>query len=80
MRVKFEFREFPQECRELQHLQIWINKFPCRLHNGDMIMSEILGAEYNAIIKDNRGDHPEVACFRFDVDNNGYYQNVWLNV
>ena len=80
MRIKFEFSdsyELPDKAKELDGKIIWVNDFPGRLFNEDMIMALILGKKfkkkYESII-----DNPSVACHRFDKDKYGYYQHVWL--
>lgn len=80
MRIKFEFEEYPDELKELAHKVIWVDNFPCRLQDGDIVMPKILGGEYEHIAESHYLDNPEVSCTRFDVDTNGYFQNVWLTV
>jgi len=57
-------------------------EFPCRLIAGDMLAADIFADDlYKSIVKDwDQIDHPEVECTRFNRDEQGIFQEVWLDV
>lgn len=73
MRILFEF------CSDNKvgvQATFWINKFICPLRKGDMIDVSIIPQN----IIDGLGieDNPEINDYRFEMDNNGYFQHVYI--
>lgn len=55
---------------------VWIDNFPCRINDGDMIMFGVFGKEWGHFT--GIFDNPTVTCHSFDTDEHGIYQNVWM--
>jgi len=79
MRVKFVFDEVVDELNDLLGTEKWI-KMPCRVHDGDMIMPEVLGCRIAKKIYAAHPDNPEVVCNRFERDKSGIYQVARLSI
>ena len=88
MRVLFRFAEMGDKLMgkapELELLEIWKYDIPYRFFDDDMIMREVFeNKEFKEIINSKNvieGDNPLVDCHRFERDEKGVYQTVWINL
>ena len=81
--IEFEDSEYPEsKTHRFKDLVIKIEDFPCRVIDEDMFESESLGEEFNKMFYSDgfSHDYPTVACHRFEKDELGWYQMVWLKL
>lgn len=67
--------------KSLEGFEVWMES-PCRFIEGDMICAEVFAtALYKSAIKDWMYlDNPEVESTRFERDEHGIYQVVWMDI
>ena len=80
MRIRFAFDCYLEDFPDIHQFETWVDDFPCRLYNGDMIEDAILGEGYTKIVPKHTLYLPIVDSNQFDIDEKGIYQYVWLTV
>lgn len=86
MRTLFSFNGegISHEIKELRRLEIWKYDIEYTFRDGDMILYDVFkNDELESIIKKyniDEGNHPIVDCMRFERDEIGVYQVVYLDL
>lgn len=83
MRIKFKIEDLPSDIPDslkiLEGFEILVEDFPCRLTENDMVTHDVLGENFLKLLTDKDFDYMQVKCSRFDKDEKGFFQEVWLH-
>ena len=86
MRTLFTFNEegISYKIKELRNFEVWKYDIGYTFRDGDMILYDVFKDDKLEKIIDkyniDEGNHPTVDCMRFERDDIGVYQRVYLDL